>query len=149
MINNISYNSFSNPQFGAKWVSTNKVATHKRQGANMLDELIKNMVEELRVKAKDVPEFGKFDVVWSEFENKDTAINATRCILKISPVEYVGAETERFLKLAAVKSDSPYGAERVLGFGTTKEVVDKLNERGIEQIIKEKFIKLAKDLEDV
>lgn len=147
MINSI--NMYTPYSTNFRGINSKNVTTPIKQGANMLDELIKNMVEELKVKAKDVPEFGKFDEIWSEFENKDTAIDATHCILKISPVKYVGAETERFLKVAAIKRDSQYGAESVLGFGTTKEVVDKLNERGIEQVIKEKFIKLAKDLEDV
>jgi len=152
MINNISYNSFSNPQFGAKWVNANKVATQKRQGAMMIDELIKKMVTELREKAKDtkkLPERGEFDVIWSEFENKDKSIGATHGLLKISNTGVKGSEDKRYLEVAALRKGSPYGAETVIGFGSTKDILDKLNEQGIEQVVKENFLRLAKDLDHV
>lgn len=152
MINNISYNNCSKPQFGAMWVNSKKVAASKRQGTNMIDELIKKMVAELREIAKDtkkVPHQGEFDVVWAEFENKDKAIDATHCLLKISPTGVKGAENERYLEVAALKRGSGYGAESVIGYGSTNDVIRRLNEQGIEQVIKDKFIKLSKDLEDI
>lgn len=147
MINSINIYSPYSASF--KGINSRNTTNSIKQGTNMIDELIKKMVEELRVKAKSVPDFGKFGVVWSEFENKDKAIDATHCLLKISPAKYEGAETERFLEVAAIKRGTQYGAESVIGYGSTKDVLDKLNERGIEQIIKEKFINLAKDLEDI
>jgi hypothetical protein len=153
MINNISYNSYTSPQFGAMWAGGNKAIarrtrTSAKQGANMI-ELIKKMVDELRIKAKDVPPLGEFETVWTEFENKDKAIDATHCLLKISTPGVKGAENERYLEVAAIKRGTRYGAQSVIGYGTTKDIQNKLNEQGIEQIIKDKFLQLSRDLEDV
>lgn len=153
MINNISYNSFCSPQFRAKWVGGNagikKARASANQGVYMIDEHIKKMVEELKIKAKNVPQQGEFDVVWAEFENKDKAIDATHCLLKISNTGVKGTEDERYLEVAALRRGTRYGAEAVIGYGSTKDIQNRLNEQGIEQIIKDKFIQLSRDLEDI
>ena len=147
MINSINRVKIYSPQFRGGKIKN----TPAKEGANMIDEHIKKMVEELKLKIKEkkVPPFGEFDVVWSEFTNKDKSLDLTRCFLKISAIGNKGAENNRYLEVAALKDGSPLGGEIVIGHGTTKDILDKLNEQGIEQVIKEKFIKLAKDLEDV
>lgn len=150
MDNRINQNKINNIKF--RGVKPSNINNSLAKGVEKMDELVKKMVSDLKNKAKDkskVPAKGEFDVVWEEFENPDKSLNATHFLLKISVPKVKGAEDKRYLEAAAVKRGSQYGAESVIGLGSTQEIVDKLNERGIEQIIKEKFIKLAKDLEDI
>ena len=150
MDNRINQNKINNIKFrGAK---PSNIHNGLEKGVEKMDELVKKMVADLKNKAKDrnnVPSKGPFDVVWEEFENPDKSLNATHFLLKISVPKVKGAEDKRYLEVAAVKRGSQYGAESVIGLGSTQEIVDKLSEQGIEQILKEKFIKLAKSLEDV
>ena len=148
MINSINQVKFYNPRFRGAGV---EISAPAKKGVNRMEELVIKMIEELKNKviAKDVPPLGEFDVVWSEFENTDKAIDATHCLLKISSTGVKGSENMRYLEVAAIKRGTPYGAETVIGYGTIKDILNKLNERGLENIIKEKFIKLSKDLEDI
>ena len=150
MDNRINQNKINNIKFSG--VKPNNVNNGLTKGVEKMDELVKKMVSDLKEKAKDkniVPSKGNFDVVWEEFENPDKSLSATHFLLKVSVPKVKGAEDKRYLEAAAVKRGSQYGAESVICLGSTQEVLDKLNEQGIEQIIKEKFLKLAKGLEDV
>jgi len=123
------------------------IETGVEKGAAKMEELIKKMVTDLKKKAEDkVPSKGEFDVVWEEFENPDKALDATHFLLKISVPKVKGAEDKRYLEAAAVKRGSQYGAESVLCLGSKQEIMDKLNEQGIEQIIMQKLISLAKSI---
>lgn len=148
MNNRINHNKIQNTQFHG--VNPKAVNSGLTKGAEKMDELIKKMVADLKPKAKEkVSSYGEFDVVWEEIENKDKSLNATHFLLKISDTGVKGAENKRYLEAAAVIRGSQYGAESVICVGNKKEILDKLNEQGIEQIIKEKFIRLAKDLENI
>ena len=150
MNNKINHNKINNINFSG--VKPSNVNSGLTKGVEKMEELVKKMVSDLKNKAKDkskVPAKGEFDVVWEEFENPDKSLSATHFLLKISVPKVPGAEDKRYLEAAAVKRGSQYGAESVIGLGSTQEILDKLNEQGIEQIIKEKFIKLAKSLEDI
>ena len=150
MDNRINQNKINNIKFSG--VKPSNVNSGLTKGVEKMEELVKKMVSDLKIKAKDktkVPVKGEFDVVWEEFENPDKSLSATHFLLKISVPKVPGAEDKRYLEAAAVKRGSQYGAECVICLGSTQEVLDKLNEQGIEQIIKEKFIKLAKGLEDI
>ncbi len=150
MDNRINQNKINNIKFSG--VKPSNVNSGLTKGVEKMEELVKKMVSDLKNKAKNkdiVPSKGDFDVVWEEFENPDKSLSATHFLLKISVPKVPGAEDKRYLEAAAVKRGSQYGAESVICLGSTQEVLDKLNEQGIEQIIKEKFIKLAKGLEDI
>lgn len=150
MDNRINHNKINNINFSG--VKPSNVNSGLTKGVEKMEELVKKMVSDLKNKAKNkdiVPSKGDFDVVWEEFENPDKSLSATHFLLKISVPKVPGAEDKRYLEAAAVKRGSQYGAESVICLGSTQEVLDKLNEQGIEQIIKEKFIKLAKGLEDI
>ena len=150
MNNRINQNKINNINFSG--VKPSNVNSGLAKGVEKMEELVKKMVSDLKNKAKNkdiVPSKGDFDVVWEEFENPDKSLSATHFLLKISVPKVPGAEDKRYLEAAAVKRGSQYGAESVICLGSTQEVLDKLNEQGIEQIIKEKFIKLAKGLEDI
>lgn len=150
MNNRINHNKINNINFSG--VKPSNVNSGLTKGVEKMEELVKKMVSDLKNKAKNkdiVPSKGDFDVVWEEFENPDKSLSATHFLLKISVPKVPGAEDKRYLEAAAVKRGSQYGAESVICLGSTQEVLDKLNEQGIEQIIKEKFIKLAKGLEDI
>jgi hypothetical protein len=56
--------------------------------------------------------------------------------------------TERFLELAVVNYPRPYGCERVVGYGTTQEMLDQLSEDGLLQKILTSIPQLEKDLEN-
>ena len=56
---------------------------------------------------------------------------------------------KRYLEVAAIKRGTAYGAESVIKSGSTNEILDKLDEQGLEQVIKDKFVQLAKDLENI
>lgn len=150
MNNRINHNKINNINFSG--VKPSNVNSGLTKGVEKMEELVKKMVSDLKNKAKNkdiVPSKGDFDVVWEEFENPDKSLSATHFLLKISVPKVPGAEDKRYLEAAAVKRGSQYGTESVICLGSTQEVLDKLNEQSIEQIIKEKFIKLAKGLEDI
>ena len=148
MDNRINHNKINNIKFNG--VKPNNLNTGLTKGVEKMEELVKKMISDLKENAKEnVKSKGEFDIVWEEFENPDKSLNATHFLLKISVPKVKGAEDKRYLEAAAVRRGSPYGAESVICLGSKQEILDKLNEQGIEQIIKEKFINLAKGLEDI
>lgn len=144
MDNKINQNKINNIKFGGIKPKANEVKN--------MDELIKKMVADLLARAeREVPEYGEFRVVWEEFKNPDKTLDATDFLLKITkpPKGLEGNEVERYLEAAALKQGSAYGAESVIGFGTKKDILNKLKEEDLCEKIKEKFIQLSKSLEDV
>ncbi len=149
MDNRINQNSnIKNINFSG--VKSNAVEAGMDKGAEKMEELIKKMITDLKNKVKEkVEPSGDFDAVWEEFENPDKALDATHFLLKVSPTGVKGAEDKRYLEAAALIRGSQYGAESVLSLGSKQEILDKLSEHGLEQIIKQKFVSLAKSLENI
>ena len=149
MDNRINQNSnIKNINFSG--VKSNAVEACADKGAEKMEELIKKMITDLKNKVKEkVEPSGDFDAVWEEFENPDKALDATHFLLKVSPTGVKGAEDKRYLEAAALIRGSQYGAESVLSLGSKQEILDKLSEHGLEQIIKQKFVSLAKSLENI
>ena len=144
MDNRINHNKISNTQFGGIKPKANEVKN--------MDELIKKMVADLLARAeREVPEYGDFKIVYEEFKNPDKSLLATDFMLKITkpPKNVEGHEKKRYLELVAYNLPSPYIAEKVLKYGTKEEILAKLKEDGLTEVIKEKLIRLSKDLEDV
>ena len=141
-------NNIKNINFNG--VKPNTVEAGMDKGAEKMEELIRKMIVELKNKVKEkVQPSGEFNVVWEEFENPDKALDATHFLLKVSPTGVKGAEDKRYLEAAAVIRGTQYGAESVLSLGSKQEILDKLSEHGLEQIIKQKFVSLSKSLENI
>ena len=147
MDNRINHNRINSTGFNG--IKPNNVDKGLTKGVEKMEELVKKMVLDLKRTAKEKVQSQGENVVWEEFENPDKSLNATHFLLKISVPKVKGAEDKRYLEAAAVKRGSQYGAESVICLGSPQEIMDKLNEQGIEQVLKDKFIKLAKSLEDI
>ena len=68
-------------------------------------------------------------------------------ILKVINVPLEGHVDERYLELGAVNHPSPYGAEHMLGYGTTKEILTRLHEDGLLDEMMKKVPMLIADIE--
>lgn len=114
-----------------------------------LEQLLREMIAGLRKQAVEkMPELGTFPVIYEREDVTDLHIGLSHLILKVSNVRFAGSETERFLELAAVNDSSPYGAECVMGFGLTQDILAVLrDEETLLAKLLEKVPKLAEDIE--
>jgi hypothetical protein len=85
--------------------------------------------------------------VYEREDVSDLHIGLSHLILKVCNVQYVGRETERFLEFAAVNYPNPYGAETVVGFGSTQDILARLKEEGLVDVLVKKVSKLAEDID--
>ncbi|MBR3080240.1 MAG: hypothetical protein IKH01_10610 [Prevotella sp.] len=114
-----------------------------------MEELIKKMIHDLfKQVLEKVPQKGSFPVVYERYENPDKSYNLTHIILKVTAVPVKGSEDERYLEIAAVSYPHAYGAERVVGFGTTEDIIKRLQEIELFEKIMESIPCLARDIED-
>lgn len=116
-----------------------------------MEELIRKMIQDLLMQVfEKVPKKGSFPVVYERYENPDKRYNLTHIIIKITAVspEIDKTETERFLEIAAVLYPQAYGAEKVVGFGTTDDIIKRLQEKEMFDIIMASIPDLALDIED-
>lgn len=114
-----------------------------------MKELIRKMIRDLRQQVVEkVPEVGEPPVVYERYENPDKSLDLSHIILKVSPIGVRGFEDERYLEVAVLNHPSRYGAESVVVHGYTKDILAKLDEEGLEDIIMEKIRTLERDLED-
>ena len=144
MNNKINQNNINNINF-------NGIKPKAKEVMNM-DELIKKMVADILPRAeREVPEYGDFKIVYEQFKNPDKSLIATDFMIKITkpPKNIEGHEKKRYLELVAYNLPSPYIAEKVIGHGTKQDIIAKLKESNLCETIKEKFIQLSKDLEDI
>ena len=121
------------------------------QKDELMEELIRKMIHDLRMQVLEkVPEYGTFSVVYERYENPDKSIALSHIILKVTAVKYEGKETQRFLELATMNYPSPYGCERTVGFGTTKDILRILedSDESLFQKIMKAIPEMARDLED-
>lgn len=97
-----------------------------------------------------VPKKGSFPVVYERYENPDKRYNLTHIILKVTevPPDVDKTETERFLEFAAVRYPQAYGAEKVVGFGTTDDIIKLLREKELFDKIMAIIPDLVQDIED-
>jgi len=118
------------------------------EDVRQLEELISKMIDSLQKQVVEkVPEYGTFDVVYEREDVSDLHIGLSHLILKVCNVQYVGRETERFLEFAAVNYPNPYGAETVVGFGSTQDILARLKEEGLVDVLVKKVSKLAEDID--
>ena len=120
----------------------------KEEDVRQLEELISKMIDSLQKQVVEkVPEYGTFDVVYEREDVSDLHIGLSHLILKVCNVQYVGRETERFLEFAAVNYPNPYGAETVVGFGSTQDIIAKLKEEGLVDLLAKKVKSLADEID--
>ena len=120
----------------------------KEENMRQLEELISKMIDSLQKQVVEkVPEYGTFDVVYEREDVSDLHIGLSHLILKVCNVQYVGRETERFLEFAAVNYPSPYGATSVVGYGDTQDILARLKEEGLVDVLVKKVSKLAEDID--
>ena len=112
-----------------------------------MKELLEKMILGLRKQVEEkVPEEGAFPVVYEREDVSEMKIGLSHLILKVTNVSLKGSENERFLELGAVNHPSPYGAECVVGYGTTQKILARLQEEGLLEELIEKVKKLAEDV---
>ena len=101
-----------------------------------MEELIKNMIHDLQKQVEEkVPPEGDFPEVHEQHENPDKRLRLSHLILKVTPVRLEGGENKRFLELAVMNLPYPYICEKVVGYGTKQEILDKLADEGLVQRI--------------
>ena len=115
---------------------------------NKLEELLKKMIEDLRKQVVEkVPEHGLFDVVYEEYKNQDKRLNLSHILLKVSNTGVKGSEDKRYLEVAVLNYPNPYGAESVVGFGYTPDILARLQEDELLKVLMERVPQLARDVE--
>lgn len=116
-----------------------------------MEELIRKMIQDLLKQVLEkVPKKGSFPVVYERYENPDKRYNLTYIILKVSavPSQVDETETERYLEIAAVWYPHAYGAEKVVGFGTTEDIIKRLQETELFDKVMDSIPLLAHSIQD-
>ena len=114
----------------------------------MMRELLERMIVSLRKQVEEkVPEKGAFPVVYEREDVSGLHIGLSHLILKVTNTGVPGSEDERYLELGAVNHPFPYGAESVMGYGTTRDILARLQEDGLLDELVEKAKKLAEDVD--
>lgn len=115
-------------------------------------ESVQKMVRDLRTRAaNEVPDEGEFKIVYEEFPNTDKGLDITDIMLKITkpPKGIEGHERKRYLELVLYKLPSPYICESVVGHGSKADIMAKLYDDNLPQLIIEKIIKMERDFNDI
>lgn len=113
-----------------------------------MEELLKKMIIGLRKQVEEkVPEKGSFPMVYEEGDVSEMKIGLSFIILKVSAVDLKGSEDNRFLDLGAIKNSCPYGAEIVMGYGTTQAILARLQDDQLLDDLMKKIPKLANDID--
>lgn len=116
-----------------------------------MEELIRKMIQDLLKQVLEkVPKKGSFPVVYERYENPDKRYDLTYIILKVSavPSQVDETETERYLEIAAVWYPHAYGAEKVVGFGTTDDIIKRLQETKLFDKVMDSIPLLAHSIQD-
>lgn len=113
-----------------------------------MKELLERMIIGLRKQVEErVPKEGSFPMVYEDADVSEMGIRLSYIILKVSPTEVKGSENNRFLELGGVKNSCPYGAECVMGYGTTQAILARLQEDQLLDDLLKKIPKLIDDIE--
>ncbi len=111
---------------------------------SLLMRMICNLLKQVETK---VPSKGLFDVVYEREEVSSMKIGLSHLILKVTNVGVKGAEDKRYLELGAVNYPSPYGAESVVGYGMTNDIILRLKDNELLDTLIEKVFRLAADID--
>ena len=112
---------------------------------------VRKIIADLRKRVeKEVPEFGEFKIVYEEFANPDKNLDVTDIMLKVTkpPIYLEGNESERYLELV-IYNTSPYKNESVVGFGSKKDILERLDQENLVETIMERIPEMARNLNDL
>ena len=113
-----------------------------------MKELLEKMIIGLRKQVEEkVPEKGGFPVVYEREDVRNMKIGLSHLILKVTNVIARGSEDERYLELGAVNHPSPYGAEIVVGYGSTQDIKARLEDKGLVDELMKTVKRLAEDID--
>lgn len=113
-----------------------------------MKELLEKMIVGLRRQVEEkVPDKGEFPVVYEREDVKKMVSGLSHLILKVSSVNVKGAEDKRYLELGAVNYPNPYGAESVVGLGSTQEVLALLNDDKLVDNLLERIPRLVNSID--
>lgn len=93
------------------------------------------------------PEKGPFDVIYEREDVKEMRLGLSHLILKITSAGSGDNEKKRYLELAAVNYPSPYGATSVVGYGDTQDILARLKEEGLVDLLTKKVKSLADEID--
>lgn len=111
-------------------------------------ELLERMISGLRQQVEEkVPEKGIFPMVYEREEVSGKYFGLSHLILKVTNVGVPGREDKRYLELGAVNHPFPYGAECVMGYGSTQDILTRLYDGQLVDDLLEKVKKLADDID--
>lgn len=113
-----------------------------------LRELLEKMVLGLLKQVEEkVPKKGVFEVVYEREEVSDLHLGLSHLILKVTNVSVKGEEDKRYLDIAGVNYPSPYGCVCTVGLGYKQDIIAKLKEEGLLDILEEKVKYLADEID--
>jgi len=113
-----------------------------------LRDLLEKMITSLQKQVEEmVPETGKFEVVYEREEVKDMRLGLSHLILKVTAVGVKGEEDKRYLDIAGVNYPSPYGCVSTIGFGSKRDIIAKLKEEGLLDLLEKKVKYLADEID--
>ena len=112
-----------------------------------LKDLLEKMIVGLRKQVEEkVPPKGIFPVVYEREDVSDMHIGLSHLILEVTNVGVPGHEDKRYLELGAVNHPSPYGAGCVMGYGSTQDILTRLQD---DQLLDDMMKKVPKLIEDI
>ena len=113
-----------------------------------LRDLLEEMIQSLQKQVvENVPEKGVFEVVYEREDVKDMRLGLSHIILKVTNVGVKGSEDERYLDIAGVNYPSPYGCVSTIGFGHTRDIIARLKEDGLVDLLEKKVKYLADEID--
>ena len=112
-----------------------------------MKELLERMIAGLRKQVEDkLPQKGIFPVMYEREDVSGMHIGLSHLILKVTNVGVPGHEDKRYLELGAVNHPSPYGVECVMGYGSTQDILTRLQD---DQLLDDMMKKVPKLIEEI
>lgn len=111
-------------------------------------QLLERMVINLRKQVEEkVPEKGIFPMVYESEDVSTMIYGLSEVILKVSNTGVPGSEDKRYLEFGGVKDTCPYGVECVMGYGSTQDILLRLQEPELLDELMNKIPKYVDDIE--
>ena len=117
-----------------------------------MEEMVKKMIRDLRERVtNEVSEIGEFKIVYEQFPNPDKNLDITDIMLKVTKPSKIieGHEHKRYLELVLYKLPSPYICESVVGRGSKADIIARLYDDNLPQLLVEKIIQMEREFDDI
>ncbi|MBE6261935.1 MAG: hypothetical protein E7107_14175 [Prevotella sp.] len=112
-----------------------------------MKELLEKMIIRLRKQVEEkVPAEGLFPMVYECEDVSEKTGELSEIILKVSNTGVKGSENKRYLEFGAIKDSCPYGVEVVVGYGSTQDILARLQE---DELLDKMMSKIPKFIEDI